>query len=123
MTAEGTWNLIVNTPLGRQRSEVVLSRGTSESGSWVGTARDLASGEQVPLTEITVQGNEIRWHQSITKPMRLNLVVTLTITDDRVSGTAKAGRLPSSKVTGERVTGSADNTQTPDPPASPGAAR
>ncbi|HEV2634680.1 MAG TPA: hypothetical protein VGX23_06005 [Actinocrinis sp.] len=113
MTAEGTWNLIVSTPLGKQRSEVTLMRDPSDQdspdnphgagGSWTGTARDLASGEQVPLTEITMQGNEITWHQSITKPMRLNLVVTLTITGDQAAGTAKAGRLPSSRVSGARV--------------------
>lgn len=35
--------------------------------------------------------------------MRLNLTLQLTVTGDTVTGSAKAGRLPASKVTGERA--------------------
>lgn len=36
--------------------------------------------------------------------MRLNLAFTVTLADDTLTGTSKAGRLPASKVTGQRRT-------------------
>jgi hypothetical protein len=98
--AEGTWDLIVDTPIGKQHSRVVLSR--TADGTWRGTALDRASGEEVPLTEITVEDAEVTWRQSITRPLRLHLTVRLTLSGDELTGKAKAGRLPASKVTGRR---------------------
>ncbi|CAN7619953.1 hypothetical protein [Paenibacillus sp. LjRoot56] len=43
------------------------------------------------------------WMQKVKKPMRLNLKFEVTVQGDVMSGTAKAGMLPSSKVTGRRV--------------------
>jgi hypothetical protein len=39
--------------------------------------------------------------------MRLNLAFTVTLAGDTLTGTSKAGRLPASKVTGQRRTISA----------------
>ncbi|WP_329087133.1 MULTISPECIES: hypothetical protein [unclassified Streptosporangium] len=101
MSAEGTWNLTIDTPLGKQHAQADLTR--SPDGTWRGVARDPASGEEVSLADVTVQGREVTWRQSVTRPMRLNLTLQLTVTGDTVTGSAKAGRLPASKVTGERA--------------------
>ncbi|MFE7775296.1 hypothetical protein ACFU5O_15600 [Streptomyces sp. NPDC057445] len=103
MPAEGTWHLTIDTPLGKQQARVLLA--ARPNGTWHGTAEDLRSGEQVPLTGITVQGDAVTYQQSITKPMRLHLSFRLTLEGDRLTGQAKAGRLPGSRVTGRRVTG------------------
>lgn len=42
------------------------------------------------------------WQQRITKPMRLNLTFDVLLDGDTMTGTSKAGRLPSSGVTGRR---------------------
>lgn len=102
MSAEGIWKLTIDTPLGKQQARVQLT--AQPDGAWRGTAQDLKSGEQVPLTDITVQGDAVTYRQSITKPMRLHLVFDLAVEGDRLSGKAKAGRLPGSKVSGDRVT-------------------
>lgn len=101
MTAEGIWNLTIDTPLGNQhvRAELALR----PDGSWHGTARDRRSGEEVPLTDIAVDGGRLTWKQSITKPLRLHLVYALVVDGDRLTGKAKAGRLPAATVTGERA--------------------
>jgi hypothetical protein len=101
MSLEGTWNLTIDTPIGKQRAIVTVTR---PGGTWQGTARDAVSGEQTPLTDLTVDGPTITWRQSITKPLRLNLVYTLTLIGDHLTGKAKAGRLPAVPVTGERTT-------------------
>ncbi|MFD4138717.1 hypothetical protein [Streptomyces sp. NPDC058572] len=102
MTAEGNWNLTIDTPLGKQQVRVQLT--AQPDGVWHGSAEDVRSGEQVPLSDITVRGDRVTYRQSITKPMRLHLVFSLTVDGDRLSGKARAGRLPGSKVSGERVT-------------------
>ncbi|MCZ4095141.1 hypothetical protein C8250_004415 [Streptomyces sp. So13.3] len=101
MTAEGIGNPTIDTPLGKQhvRTEGVLR----PDGSWHGTARDRRSGEEVPLTDIAVDGGRLTWKQSIPKPLRLHLVYALVVDGDRLTGKAKAGRLPAATVTGERA--------------------
>ncbi|MGW4893056.1 hypothetical protein ACWEQL_12455 [Kitasatospora sp. NPDC004240] len=97
MSVEGTWNLSVRTPIGTIRAVVELRE---RDGVLAGTAR--GTGEEVPLREIARDGDRLTWKQSITKPVRLNLAFDVTVDGDTLRGTSKAGRLPSSKVTGER---------------------
>ena len=99
MSVEGTWDLAIATPIGRIKAIVELRR---EGGQLTGTAR--GAGEEVPLTDITLDhdGSRLTWNQAITKPMRLNLAFAVTVDGDTLTGTSKAGRLPASKVTGQR---------------------
>lgn len=97
MSIEGVWDLTIATPIGRMTPVVELQR---EGDAIAGFAH--GSGEQIPLHDVVVDGNRITWKQSITKPMRLNLVFAVTVDGDTLAGTSKAGRLPSSKVTGRR---------------------
>jgi hypothetical protein len=98
-SADGTWNLVVDTPIGKQRATLELS---TQDGVLRGVARDQRSGEEVTLAHLALDGNRLTWAQSITKPMRLNLAFDVTIDGDEMTGRSKAGRLPSSKVTGRR---------------------
>lgn len=65
-----------------------------------GTAH--GAGEEVPLHEVTLDGDRPTWKQAVTKPLRLNLAFDATVEGNTLKGTSTAGRLPSSKVTGER---------------------
>ena len=97
MTVEGVWDLVIATPIGRIKPVIDLRY---DSERLTGVA--YGAGEQVPLRDIVVEGNQVTWNQPVTKPLRLNLAFTVTIDGDVLSGTSKAGRLPSSKVTGQR---------------------
>jgi len=101
MTVEGTWDLTIATPIGRIRPVIELRR---EAGQLTGTAR--GAGEHVPLQDVAVDGDTLTWRQAVTRPMRLNLAFTVTVEGDTLTGTSKAGRLPASKVSGHRRTGS-----------------
>lgn len=98
VTVDGTWNLVIATPIGKQLATLELSR---QAGELHGIARGAA--EDVPLTDLTLEGNRLTWAQSITRPMRLNLTFDVTIIGDELTGTSQAGRLPKSTVTGRRV--------------------
>ncbi|MFE2583555.1 hypothetical protein [Streptomyces sp. NPDC059378] len=100
MSVEGTWNLSVSTPIGKIKAVVELRE---QNGLLTGVAR--GADEEVPLDGITLDGDRLTWKQSVTKPMRLNLAFDVTVDGDTLQGTSRAGRLPTSKVTGERRTG------------------
>ncbi|MFF3277170.1 hypothetical protein ACFYWU_40570 [Streptomyces chrestomyceticus] len=99
MSVEGTWKLSVSTPIGKIKAVVELRE---QDGTLTGVAH--AAGEKTPLGDITLDGDRLTWKQAVTKPMRLNLAFDVTVDGDTLQGTSKAGRLPSSKVTGERQT-------------------
>jgi hypothetical protein len=97
MAAEGVWDLSISTPIGRIEAVVEFAR---QDGVLTGAAH--GAGENVPLSDITLDGDRIAWKQAITKPLRLNLAFAVTVDGDTLAGTSKAGRLPASKVTGRR---------------------
>ena len=98
MALAGTWNIGISTPIGTQ--SVVLEL-TEHDGVIEGVAK--GNAETTPLINPVLDGNRLTWKQAITKPMRLNLTFDVTIDGDSLIGTARAGMLPSSKVTGTRV--------------------
>lgn len=99
MSLEGTWNLSLSTPIGKMKAVVELRE---QDGVLTGVAH--GAGEEVPLNDVALDGDRLTWKQAVTKPMRLNLAFDVTVDGDTLQGTSKAGRLPSSKVTGERRT-------------------
>ncbi|MCL2734264.1 MAG: hypothetical protein FWE15_30145 [Actinomycetia bacterium] len=105
MSAEGTWNLSIRTPVGKIHAVVDLHR---QDGVLTGTAR--RDGEAVPLTGVVLDGDRLTWTQAVTKPLRLNLAFDVTIDGDTLAGTSRAGRMPASKVTGERRTATEDRS-------------
>jgi hypothetical protein len=102
MSAAGTWDLTIDSPLGKQRAKVTLTQNADNS--WAGTSLDLLSGEESACFNIEVNGEAVGWQQQITKPMKLKLTYKLTLDGDRLTGKVKAGLFPASKVVGERVT-------------------
>ncbi|MEU6037727.1 hypothetical protein ABZ801_20185 [Actinomadura sp. NPDC047616] len=96
-SVEGTWDLIVSTPIGKIEAVAELR---NQDGVLTGFAHGAA--ETVPLTDIVLDGDRLTWKQAITKPLRLNLAFTVAVDGDTMTGTSRAGRLPGSKVTGHR---------------------
>jgi hypothetical protein len=100
MSIDGTWHLVINTPIGQQRTTLEIS---TTDGVLRGVARDQRHGEEVELADLVLDGNRLTWCQSITRPMRLNLTFDVTVDGDEIAGRSKAGRLPGSTVTGHRI--------------------
>ncbi|MFD5006699.1 hypothetical protein ACFWMV_27855 [Streptomyces mutabilis] len=99
MSVEGIWNLSISTPIGKMKAVVELHE---QDAVLTGVAR--GADEEVPLGDIALDGDRLTWKQAINKPMRLNLAFDVTVDGDTLRGTSRAGRLPASKVTGERRT-------------------
>ncbi|TWV53923.1 hypothetical protein FRZ03_08130 [Streptomyces misionensis] len=97
MSPEGTWDLTIATPVGRIEA---VTRFRYDDGVLTGTAQ--GAGQEVPLTHLVRDGDRLTWRQSVTKPLRLDLTFAVTLAGDTLTGTSRAGRLPASRVTGER---------------------
>lgn len=95
---EGVWKVVISTPIGKQ---YVTLNVTRENGRIHGTAEQ--SDEVVEFVSPAIRGNLLTWTQRVTKPMRLNLKFEVSVHGDEMTGTAKAGMLPASKITGKRA--------------------
>lgn len=94
----GEWEMTLSTPIGKLLVSLKLF---SEDGRLYGTAKqgdDVAS-----LENLVIEGDRLKWSMLSTKPMRLNLKFSVAVHGDRMSGEAKAGMLPASKLVGHRV--------------------
>jgi hypothetical protein len=98
MLFTGTWSITIATPIGRQ--SVILEINERE-GLIQGCATQGA--EVSEFINPKLEDEHLVWTQQITKPMRLTLKFDVTIHEGKMSGTAKAGFLPSSALTGVRV--------------------
>ena len=99
MAVDGTWKLVVSTPLGAQESTLVLST----SGSTLTGTQSAGSGDGRPIDEGTVDGNDITWKASITKPMPMTLEFSGTVDGDSLTGSVKLGMFGSASFTGTRA--------------------
>lgn len=98
MSFQGLWNVTIVTPIGKQEVELRLTQSDDKVS---GTATQ--GRETVPLLDPQLDGERLRWSQSVTKPMKLAIKFDVTRDGDIMSGTAKPGILPSVKVTGQRA--------------------
>jgi hypothetical protein len=96
----GEWDVTIKTPVG---SMAVGYSFTESDGALAGSAT--LKDDTVPLHELAVTGAQVTWQQSVTKPMRLNLVFDVVVDGDRLAGHSRAGRLPRSAVIGTRRRG------------------
>jgi len=98
----GAWRLRMKTPIGTIDADYRFTRTPSGLECTASGA-----GEETRLRDIVAEpmpdGERVTWHQSITKPLRLDLEYDVTVTGDTLSGHSRAGRLPRSRVSGSRV--------------------
>jgi hypothetical protein len=82
----GEWDCLTATPMGEQKSvlrfQVEGDRFTGTNTADIG-ALDIAAGR--------IDGDEIHWEMQLTKPMRMLLLCTAQIDEDRLEGLVRAG--------------------------------
>jgi hypothetical protein len=97
MSADGNWNLAIDTPMGERRATLsVKTEGTSLNGS------QSAEGHSTDIFDGTVNANELSWKVSITDPTDMTLEFTGAIEGDEISGTVKLGPFGSAQFSGTR---------------------
>ena len=98
MSADGTWNTTINSPMGAQSGTLTLqTSGATLTGKMSG-----AQGE-IALTDGTVDGNKLTWKAAMTSPMPITLEFSATIDGDKISGNVNLGAFGTATLTGTRA--------------------
>ena len=98
MSADGTWNTTMNTPMGAQNGTMTLTTdGGALSGKLSGPQGD------IDLADGTVDGDALTWKASITSPMAMTLEFSATLDGDSISGDVKLGAMGNATFTGTRA--------------------
>ena len=97
MAIDGTWNIVMKTPIGEQKSTLALTTdGQTVSGTMSGN-----DGE-TPIRDGAADGNKASWKADITKPMAMTLEFSATVDGDTISGTTKLGMFGNAPFSGSR---------------------
>ena len=97
MSADGTWNLTMQTPIGERKSTLELATsGAALSGKLT------AEGNSTPIYDAKADGDTLTWKADIKNPMPLSLAFTAKVDGDKISGTVSAGAIGSWPFSGGR---------------------
>ncbi len=98
MSAAGTWNTTMNTPMGAQKATLTLAvDGNSLTGNMSG------SQGVIELENGQVDGDSVSWQAKITSPMPMTLEFSGTVDGDSISGSVKLGAFGNATFSGERA--------------------
>jgi hypothetical protein len=98
MSADGTWNTVMNTPMGAQDGTLELATdGNSLTGKLSGPQGD------IELSDGSADGNSLTWKADITAPMAMTLEFSATVDGDAISGDVKLGTFGNATFTGTRA--------------------
>ncbi|MEC0209099.1 DJ-1/PfpI family protein [Paenibacillus ehimensis] len=95
---DGDWDTTIATPVGKLQVRLSIS---TRDGMIRGTATQ--GDETAEFINPLLQDDKLTWSLQISKPMRLNLRFEVATEGNQMTGFAKAGVLPGSKLTGMRV--------------------
>jgi len=86
MSADGTWKLTMQTPLGDRKATLALqSAGGALTGKLTGE-----EGNSTDIYEGKLSGNVASWKADIKSPMPLTLSFSANVDGDKISGTVSA---------------------------------
>ncbi|MDR3417297.1 MAG: cytochrome P450 [Nevskia sp.] len=98
VTLDGTWNVTVKSPTGPMATVLALEY---VDGRLTGTQS--GQGTTTPISDIQIDGNQITWINHISKPMKMKLTFSGTVSGKEMSGKVKAGFMGSFQFTGVKA--------------------
>ncbi|RPG30584.1 MAG: hypothetical protein CBC52_004195 [Gammaproteobacteria bacterium TMED92] len=98
MSADGTWNTTMNTPMGAQNGSLTLTTNGAElSGKMSSPQGEMA------IENGTIDGANLAWKAAITSPMPMTLEFTATVDGDAITVTVKLGAFGEAEFSGTRA--------------------
>jgi hypothetical protein len=98
MSADGTWNITMQTQMGAQNATLVLS---TDGGDLTGKMESPQG--TIDLTDGKVEGDKLSWKAALTQPMPITLECTATVEGDNISGEAQLGSFGTASFSGTRA--------------------
>ena len=98
MSANGTWNTTINTPMGAQNGTLELNvDGSDLSGKMSSPQGEMA------IEHGAIDGDSLSWKAAITAPMPMTLEFSATVDGDAITGTVKLGAFGEAEFSGTRA--------------------
>ena len=98
MSADGTWNTTMNTPMGAQNATLTLaSDGAALTGKMSSPQGELE------IQDGAIDGEDLSWKADITSPMAMTLEFSAKVEGDEISGTVKLGAFGNATFSGTRA--------------------
>jgi hypothetical protein len=98
MSANGTWNTTINTPMGAQNGTLTLTTDGAElSGTMSSPQGEMA------IENGAVDGDTLTWKAAITSPMPMTLEFSASVDGDAITGTVKLGAFGEAEFSGTRA--------------------
>ncbi len=98
MSVDGSWKIIVNSPMGKQESTLDLTA----DGSTL-TGMQAAQGKSQAIKDGKVDGDTVSWSNAITTPFPMTLEFAGSVSGDSIKGKVKAGSFGSFDFEGSKV--------------------
>ena len=97
MSIDGTWEITIDTPMGKQATTLELA---TDGSTLTGTAA--SADETAEIYDGSVDGDSATWKTDITSPIALKVTFTAQVDGDSISGKAAAGAFPPAPFAGSR---------------------
>lgn len=99
MAVDGTWKLVMNTPLGERKATLALQgAGGALTGKMTGE-----EGNTTDIFDGKANGDTVAFKAAIKSPMPLTLEFTGSVAGDKISGTVSASGVGSWPYSGSRA--------------------
>jgi hypothetical protein len=98
VSMEGKWQITVKGPTGPQVTELVVER---VNGQLTGT--QTGGGVSSPILDAVFEGNNLRWANQVTKPIKLTVKFDGVIEGNTIKGKCKAGMMGSYPFSGMKL--------------------
>jgi hypothetical protein len=98
MSADGSWNITTNSPMGSQEGTLSLA---TDGGTLTGTMSG-PTGD-IEIQDGAADGDNLTWKAEVTSPMAITLEVEATVDGDAISGNIKLGAFGNASFSGARA--------------------
>lgn len=97
MSADGSWNVTLNTPMGAQAGTLILkANGDALEGTMTGPQGEVA------LEEGKIDGDSLSWAITAAQ-MNMKILFSATVDGDKISGEAELGSFGKASFEGARA--------------------
>jgi hypothetical protein len=98
MSADGTWKIVLNTPIGDRKATLTLATAGGLSGSMTSD-----EGNSTQIFDASLSGDSISFKAAVTNPMPLTLQFTGKIDGGKIAGSVSASGVGSFAFTGTKA--------------------
>jgi len=95
MKYDGTWNIVMKTPMGDREAQLLLEQRDEEISGFA-----ISDGNKTEIKEGKVEDDRAKFNVDLTSPMPITLEFDVAKEGGNLDGTVKLGMFGSSNVTG-----------------------